>query len=148
MEDLSLHVLDIAENATRAGARNVLIEIAAADARLTVAVKDDGKGMDARTSQRASDPFYTTKEGKRVGLGLAMLAQSARETGGGVRIDSQYGVGTEVAAVFRPEHPDMRPLGDLMATMKALVAAFPAVRFVLDYTKEGEHYHFDSAKTP
>ena len=147
MEDLSLHILDIAENAVRAGAETILIEIADDGDRLTLRVKDNGRGMDPRTCQKATDAFYTTKEGKRVGLGLALLAQSAQETGGELKIDSQVGAGTEVVAVFRPDHPDMRPMGDIVATMKTLIAANPAIRFIFDYRIKDDHYHFDSAAT-
>lgn len=147
MEDLSLHILDIAENAVRAGANTIRIEIVGGDS-LTVRIEDDGKGMDPQTCRKAVDPFYTTKPGKRVGLGLALLAQSAEETGGELKIESQVGAGTRVTAVFRPDHPDMRPMGDIIATMKTLIAANPAIRFVFDYRDQGEDYHFDSAQTP
>jgi signal transduction histidine kinase len=64
MPDLSMHILDIVENSTRAGAKNVSLDIVeeSAENLLTIAIKDDGKGMTAEELKRALDPFYTTKK--------------------------------------------------------------------------------------
>ncbi len=148
MEDLSYHILDIAQNAVRADAANITVQIAEDDDSLTVTIADDGKGMDPETCQKAADPFYTTKKGKRIGLGLPLLAQSAQETGGLLKIDSQPGRGTRVTAVFNQNHPDMRPLGDVVATMKTMIVAHPDIRFVFEYRTPDRHYHFDSRQTP
>jgi len=146
MEDLSLHILDIAENAMRAGGKRLVIEIIEneGDDRLTIRIEDDGRGMDAQTLKEATNPFFTTKGGKKVGLGLSLFAQAARQTGGELTIESSEGVGTEVIAVFRPSHPDMKPIGDIAETMAILIAGNPAVRFVFDHKTAESHYHFDS----
>ncbi len=146
MEDLSLHILDIAENATRAGGKKIVIEITenVDDDRLTIRIEDNGKGMDRQTLEEATNPFFTTKGGKRFGLGLSFLAQAARQTGGELTIESREGVGTKVIAVFRPSHPDMKPMGNIAETMTILIAGNPAVRFVFDHRTPESHYHFDS----
>ncbi len=146
MEDLSLHILDIAENATRAGGKRIVIEIAENEDedRLTIRIEDDGKGMDRQTLEEATNPFFTTKGGKRFGLGLSLLAQAARQTGGELTIESREGVGTRVIAVFRPSHPDMKPMGNIAETMAILIAGNPGVRFVFDHRTPESHYHFDS----
>ena len=84
MEDLSLHVLDIAENAVAAGATRITILINENEARdlLTIRISDNGPGMTKEAARRALDPFFTTK-GKRTGLGLPLLAQAAEQCGGG-----------------------------------------------------------------
>ena len=84
MEDLSLHVLDVAENSLTAGADRVQIRVTeeTTEGILTLEIEDNGRGMDEETVKQAVDPFYTTKPSKRVGLGLAMLSQSAKEAGG------------------------------------------------------------------
>ena len=146
MEDLSLHILDVAENAVRAGGRRIaigLVEDQASDT-LILSIEDDGTGMDKETVERVLDPFFTTKSGKGVGLGLAFLAQAAHETGGKLILDSQEGKGTKVTAVFQLSHPDMKPTGDLLETMAVLVAGYPSMHFILDYRKGGSSYHFDS----
>lgn len=146
MEDLSLHILDIVENAIRAKAKKIVIEIEEDEGRdrLTVRLKDDGTGMDRETVKKVTDPFFTTKNGKRVGLGLAFLSQAAQQAEGDLEIDSEPGSGTEVTATFKLSHPDMIPPGDILETMAALISAEPAIRFIYDYRKGDRHIHFDS----
>ena len=146
MEDLSLHILDIAQNALRAGGETVTITLVEDEGSgtLTLSIRDDGKGMDKETLKNVRDPFFTTKEGKDVGLGLAFLIQAAEETGGEVDIRSEEGRGTEVKALFHTDHPDMKPVGDVFGTMAVLVCGSPATRFIFDYKKGDESHHFDS----
>ena len=146
MEDLSLHILDIAENAISAEAKTVTIEIVEDEDKgeLVVCIEDDGKGMDEETVEMVLDPFFTTKNGKRVGLGLALLSQAAQQTGGDLKIDSKQGVGTKATATFKNSHPDMKPMGDILETLAALVAGSPSIRFVYDYEKGDDRIHFDS----
>lgn len=146
MEDLSLHVLDVVQNAVRAEARTIHIGLREdrRGERLTLTIGDDGRGMDRETARRATDPFFTTKGGKRVGLGLPFLAQAAEETGGRLTVRSSEGRGTAVRAVFRPAHPDMKPLGDLVETLAALVTAHPEIRFVCDVKTRDMEFVFDS----
>jgi len=146
MQDLSLHILDIAENAIRAKAGKISIEIledAAAD-QLSVIVEDDGLGMDAETLKKARDPFFTTKDGKRFGLGLALLHQAAEAAGGVLKIDSQEGKGARITAAFKLSHPDTKPLGNILGTIAVLVAANPGTRFIYEYRKGNDRVHYDS----
>jgi signal transduction histidine kinase len=134
MEDVSLHVLDIVENALRAGAKNVLVRLAREkDAkRLVLEVTDDGAGMNEETRRKSLDPFFTTQRGKRVGLGLPFLAQTAEEAGGKLEVRSAPGKGTTVLATFELNHIDRKPLGNLEETMRCLRATHPEVRFRLE----------------
>lgn len=146
MKDLSLHVLDIAENAIRAKAKNIGIEILEDEAadRLSVVIQDDGLGMNTEVLKKAHDPFFTTKDGKKFGLGLALLHQAAKQAQGFLKIDSQKNKGTKVEAVFKLSHPDTKPLGNILETIAALVAANPGVHFIYDYKKQDERVHYDS----
>jgi len=135
MRDLSLHVLDIAENSIRAGAGHICVRImedAASDV-LVLEIEDDGRGMDEETRRRAVSPFFTDKDKKRFGLGLPLLAQAAEATGGQVRIESAPGRGTRVRAEFHPSHIDMKPLGDLDGTLAMLQASHPEIEVVVEY---------------
>ncbi len=119
MLELALHVLDILQNAVEAGATRVTLTIAEdipADA-LTIVVADNGRGMDAGTVARVTDPFYTTRTTRHVGLGLPLVAMAAEQTGGRLTIRSQPGAGTTVSATFGLSHPDRQPLGDMAATV-------------------------------
>lgn len=131
MEDVSLHILDIVENALRAGARNVLIRLTEgrrAD-RLVLEIADDGGGMSEETKRQVLDPFFTTKNGKRVGLGLPFLAQAAEEAGGKLEVESAPGKGTRVIATFGLSHIDRKPLGNIEETLHCLKATHPDVCF-------------------
>lgn len=146
MEDLSLHILDVVGNAVRAGASEVKIGVEEneAGAVLCLTIRDNGKGMDEETLDQAMDPFFSTREGARIGLGLPLLRQAAEETGGSATVDSRAGAGTTVRATFQCRHPDMRPLGDIYGTLAALVAGHPKVRFVYDSRRGDDRVHFDS----
>lgn len=147
MEDISLHILDIAENSASAGAGTIIIRInedREADT-FTLEIEDDGRGMDPATAARAADPFFSGK-GKKFGLGIPLLEQAAQETGGGILIDSRPGEGTRLKSSFRPSHIDMKPLGDIGRTMMALVMGHPDVRFVLEYTSGIYSFVFDTVK--
>ena len=131
MEDISLHILDIAENALRAGAKNVFIRLAQSkrDDRLVLEVTDDGEGMNDEARKRSVDPFYTTKGGKRVGLGLPLLAQAAEEAGGELEVQSVPGKGTKVIATLGLSHIDRKPIGNIEETLQCLRATHPEVCF-------------------
>ncbi len=96
MEELALHILDIAENSIAASASVVEVCVSE-DARadlLTIEVLDDGNGMAPETLGRAADPFFTTKDGRRIGLGVPMFAQAAKEADGELNVESRPGGGT------------------------------------------------------
>jgi DNA mismatch repair ATPase MutL len=150
MEDLSLHVLDVVENAIRAGARQVRIRVDEAPARdyLEIRITDDGPGMDGRTLRSAVDPFFTTKSNRKVGLGLALLEEAAQAAGGSLAIHSQPGKGTTVQATFQYHHIDRKPLGDMTATLQTLVTGHPEIRFRYEHRRNGRMVRLDSATLP
>lgn len=149
MEDLSLHILDIAENSISSSAKRIEIRIEEDPAKdlLTIEIKDDGKGMDEQTVQKALDPFFTTKTTRRVGLGLSLLAQATRESDGTIELHSRPGHGTTVTATFRTSHPDCKPMGDVYETIRALVAGHPEIDFLFEHKANGSVYHFDTRET-
>jgi hypothetical protein len=134
MEDLALHILDIARNSAEAGATRIEIRVdedPEADA-LRIAVVDNGRGMDAETAARVTDPFVTSRRTRVVGLGLPLLRQAAEAAGGGLRVTSEPGAGTRVEAAFGLSHLDRAPLGDVETTVLVLMASHPDVD--LDWT--------------
>jgi anti-sigma regulatory factor (Ser/Thr protein kinase) len=123
MRELSLHALDLLQNAVEAGARVVDVRVdedLAAD-RLTMVVADDGRGMDADTARRALDPFFTTRTTRHVGLGLPLFAAAARRCDGDLAVESEPGRGTRVTATFRRSHVDRAPLGDMPGSLLAFL---------------------------
>jgi anti-sigma regulatory factor (Ser/Thr protein kinase) len=127
MEDLALHILDIVQNSVEAGATAVDIELEedqAAD-RLVIEVRDNGRGMDPEMLAKATDPFFTTRTTRSVGMGLALLAHAARAAGGDLEVQSRQGGGTRVMATFGYRHIDRAPVGDIETTLMVLLASHP-----------------------
>ena len=146
MLELSMNILDIVENSTRAGAS--LIQIGITEDRkndtLRIEITDNGEGMEADTVEKALDPFYTSKTVRRVGLGLPLLSHAAKITGGRCTIESQKGEGTTVTAVFGYRHIDRQPLGDMPATMTTMIVGNPGVDFVYRHLCDGVSYILDT----
>jgi len=128
VRDLSLHLLDLMENSIRAEATviSVTIEQDLGQDKLRIVVEDNGPGL-AVSSERALDPFYTTKAGKRTGLGLSLFQSTAEQAGGSVTLGRSPLGGALVAACMRLSHVDRSPLGDLAATLSSVVCTNPEV---------------------
>ena len=146
MEDLSLHILDIVENAISAKAKriDILVMEEPKEDRLEIEIKDDGIGMDEEVSRKAIDPFFTTRTSRRVGLGLSLMAQAAQEAGGVLRIESELEKGTKVTATFQYHHIDRKPLGNMVETMTMLILGNPELSISYIHKKEGNSYTLSS----
>lgn len=146
MPEISLNILDVAENSTRAGASLVEITVHAdTDAdRLTVIIADDGCGMTQEQVTRVTDPFFTSRTTRKVGLGVPFFKYAAESTGGTFTIESQPGVGTTVTAVFVLSHIDRMPLGDITSTIHTLVVYHPETDFLYRYCYGGASFTLDT----
>jgi hypothetical protein len=136
MKEISLHLLDLAENSVSAGAQSVHISVSEdfrAD-RLTVSVQDDGAGMSAEMVQQVTDPFFTSRTTRKVGLGIPLLKSTAEACHGGMNIQSKPGAGTRVEATFQHSHIDRMPLGDIASTFLTLAIAHPETHWIFTYT--------------
>ncbi|RJR15699.1 MAG: ATP-binding protein [Nitrospiraceae bacterium] len=148
MEDLSLHILDIAENSITAGADRIIIRIVEElDTNLfLLEVSDNGRGMDKEMFEHACDPFYTTRTTRKVGLGIPLLSQSAKDCNGDLTLITEKGKGTTITATFQHDHIDRKPLGDIEKTMIVLIASNPDIDFVLEHKKNSETYVLDTSE--
>jgi anti-sigma regulatory factor (Ser/Thr protein kinase) len=128
LRELSLHILDLVENAIRAGATRIEVTVDEQPERnlLSIGVEDNGPGLRV-SAQAASDPFYTTKEGKRTGLGLSLLRHRAELADGEMKLERSAMGGLAVRAVMKLAHVDRSPLGDLGATLASVVCSNPDV---------------------
>ena len=146
MLELSLHILDVVENSTRAGAKAVYITIIEDTTRdiLSLEIQDDGSGMSEDILKKALDPFFTTKTVRNIGLGLPMLAQAAERTEGKFIIESKGGEGTRVAAEFKLSHLDRQPLGDIASTLVTLIAGNTDVDFIYRHQRNDREYILDT----
>lgn len=148
MKELSLHLLDIAENSVAAGATQIRIRVDEdylAD-RLRMCVEDNGRGMDAQTVARVIDPFFTSRSTRKVGLGIPLLKAAAEACGGCFQIDSTPGAGTKLAVEFQHSNIDRMPLGDLAGTWLALLISSPQIAWLFEYQAGAETFIFESAE--
>lgn len=142
MEDLSLHILDIVENAISAKAKkiDILVMEQPKEDRLVIEINDNGVGMDKEVSRKATDPFFTTRSSRKVGLGLSLMAQAAQEAGGRLLIESEVGKGTKVTATFQYHHIDRKPLGSMLETMTTLLLGNSDLDISYIHQKEEKSY--------
>lgn len=145
LKELSLHILDIAENSVNAGAARVEISVIEHIKKdtLTILVRDNGKGMDAETVRKITDPFITSRTTRKVGLGLPFLKAAAEACQGGMTIKSQPGVGTDIEVTFQRSHIDRMPLGDLQGTFLSLLIGYPQVNWVFKYQINDHKFELD-----
>jgi hypothetical protein len=146
MLELAAHILDIAENSVRAGARLIEIDIEEDTAKdfLSIKIIDDGQGMKQEEINKVLDPFYTTKTVRRVGLGLPLLADAAQRSGGHLNLESLEGKGTTVKATFGLSHVDRQPLGDIIGTLIVLIAGNSNVDFIYKHKRNDRQFELDT----
>ena len=133
MKEISLNILDIAENSVKAGAALTEISIEETETKLSVSIKDNGCGMDEETLNRVTDPFYTTRTTRKVGLGIPLFKEAAEQTGGSFSIWSRENRGTHTMAVFNKDHLDCMPLGDIVSTVTTLIQGHPDSDFLFTH---------------
>ena len=146
MRELSLNVMDVAQNSVRAEATLVRISVTESDKddRLKIEIADDGCGMTQEQVQQVIDPFFTTRTTRKVGLGVPLFKLSAEQTGGSFDIQSEKGVGTTTTASYVKSHVDMTPLGDINSTVKILIQCNPQIDFVYTCTTDNGSFTLDT----
>jgi hypothetical protein len=146
MLELAAHILDIAENSVRAGARLVEIIIIEDNAEnlLSIEINDDGCGMTKDEIKKACDPFYTTKTVRRVGLGIPLLTDAAERAGGKLDLESIKGKGTRLKATFQLDHLDRQPMGDIISTLIILIAGNCDIDFLFRHRKNNRQFEMDT----
>lgn len=146
MKEISLNILDVANNSITAGASviEIIVDYELQSNRLKVVIKDNGKGMSEEFLRKVTDPFTTTRTTRKVGLGLPLFKDSAIVTGGEFDIESEVGKGTIVKAVYVNDSIDRMPMGALGETMVLLIGAKESIRYILRYIVDGQEYVFDT----
>lgn len=146
MREISLHILDIAQNSISAEAK--LVEITVSESKkentLTVIIKDDGKGMSDEMVKKVVDPFTTGRKTRKVGLGIPLIKQAAEITGGSFSIASTLGKGTILTAVFVLDSIDRQPLGNMAETMLGLVTSYENVDFLYLHKTDDDEFLVDT----
>ncbi|HOX36949.1 MAG TPA: ATP-binding protein [Candidatus Brocadiia bacterium] len=142
MRDLSLHILDLIENSVRAGASTVFVAIdeSPAEGTLKVTIEDNGPGLSV-TPEQAADPFYTTKPGKKTGLGLGFFRASVEAAGGAFMLRRSRLGGLAVEGVMQIGHVDRIPLGDLALTISSVVCTNPKLDLRCRISANGKEHN-------
>jgi len=148
MKELSLHILDVAKNSVKAGASLIEISVATdTSGIMTVRISDNGCGMTDEVISRVTDPFYTTRTTRKVGLGLPLWRLAAEQTGGKMTITSSTekgSSGTVVEATFDTKSIDCMPMGDIISTVCVLIAGSPDKDFLFTDTSEKRAVSLDT----
>ncbi|MGM0496766.1 MAG: ATP-binding protein [Bacteroidota bacterium] len=146
MKSIAYHILDIAQNAIQAGGTQVQICIEETDStgRLQMTITDNGKGMTKEQAENASDPYFTSRNTRKVGLGLPLLRQNAERTGGNFKIESELGKGTSVKATFIKDNIDCPSKGDIVGTIHQLVTSNSAIDFDFCYRKNENKFELNT----
>ena len=140
MKELSLNILDITENSVKAKATLVEILLTENDDTLTITIKDNGTGMTDEVLKSVTDPFYTTRTTRKVGMGIPLFKFAAEQTGGRLDIESRHcdrfpeDHGTTLSATFCKTHIDFTPLGDIVSTVTTLIQGHPDVDFCFKHS--------------
>lgn len=141
MKELSLNILDVAENSVKAGASLIGIELDETGDLLTLRITDNGCGMTPEILAGVTDPFYTTRTTRKVGLGLPLLKLAAEQTGGTMTVTSRHESthpkdhGTEVTATFHTNHIDCTPMGDVVSSVVTLIQGNPERDFLFRHRR-------------
>ncbi len=150
LRSIADHILDIAQNSLKAGARNIRVRIEEVeDEYFKFVVEDDGTGMDEETLKSVFDPFFTTRDHRirKVGLGLPFLKQITELTGGYTDVVSKPGKGTKVEALFNLKNVDCPPIGDLADVVSTLIFSSDDVNWIVERFKNGvKLYELNSDK--
>lgn len=137
MDDLSLMVLDLSENGLNADADFIEIVVEEDEKFLRFSIRDNGFGMNEETLQKATNPFFSTRKTRSIGLGLSFVKETALSCGGEFSIHSIPFVGTTVNFSFQKDHIDTPPFGDMSQTLITIMTHANIKDF---------HYHHQTTK--
>lgn len=146
MKELSLHILDIVNNSTRAGAKLVSISIHEDEEndRLYINICDDGSGISDEDLTNICDPYFTTRTTRKVGMGIPLFRMSAEACDGIFSISSTLGEGTQVHAAYQLSHVDRPPLGDIAGILYLLSIGTHNCEFIYRHQNPNGMFEYDS----
>lgn len=146
MQDLAMHILDIAYNSIRAQASEITVTYRDSTIanKITITIQDNGCGLSELQIQQVTNPFYTTRTTRRVGMGVALFQGLAQQCDGQFSLTSQVNLGTTIQVSVRKDHWDTPPQGDLAQTMQTLIQADPTIHFQFNMVLDTKTFTFDT----
>jgi Histidine kinase-, DNA gyrase B-, and HSP90-like ATPase len=146
LRELALHIMDVVENGLNAGATFIafFVDEDRLANRLTITIRDNGRGIPEKLVNDALSPFFTTRTTRRVGMGLSLFREASRRCEGSFALKSEEGKGTEVSATFRLDHIDLAPLGDMGSTLSCLIMGNSGVDFLYRHRVDDRTFQLDT----
>ena len=146
MKELSMHILDIAMNSIKAEASLVEINIEESIKNnwLKITIKDNGRGMSEEVVNKVANPFYTTRNTRKVGLGIPMLKESCERCNGYLRIFSQPDVGTTISCCFERDNIDRAPLGNMGETIMTIINSAGNCELIYTHDTDAGNFIFST----
>ncbi len=139
MQEISLHIMDIAQNSITAKATLIQISLNITKDEIIIEIEDNGCGMSEEMLKNVISPFVTTRTTRKVGMGISLFAQGAQDTGGKFSITSKLNEGTKLKAVYIKNSIDRPPIGDFTGTMHSLIICNPEIDFIVKIINEEEN---------
>jgi len=138
--------MDIIQNSIAAKSSRIYITFKADKNTdmLVMTVADNGVGMDEDLIKKVIDPFVTTRDTRKVGLGIPLLAASCERASGKLSLESAKGMGTTITATFKLSHIDRPPLGDIAETVIAVISSNPEMEMNLKLISEKGVFDFNT----
>lgn len=150
MKELSLNILDIAQNSVKAGADKIGIILEETPEKLRISIVDNGCGMSEEFLKNVQDPFCTTRTTRKVGMGIPLFKLAAEQTEGELTIesktveDSPEEHGTTISALFFKHHIDFTVLGDIVSTIVTLVQGSPDIHWTFNHRVDENEVSLDT----
>lgn len=146
MKELSLHILDIAQNSVRAKASNVIISVEELKEcnlfRFTI--DDDGVGISDDILKTIKNPFTTTRTTRKVGLGIPLLNSTCELCNGKLDIRRKEDKGTILVTEMEYNNIDRPPMGDIASTVVGLICSNPLIHFVYSHSYNKNTFVLDT----
>ena len=142
MKELSMHILDIAMNSIGAGAKliEIIIDESMNRNTINIIIKDDGRGMSDDTIKKVTDPFYTTRTTRKVGLGIPLLKEACERCNGYLNIVSEIGKGTTIECNFERDNIDRAPLGNMGDTVITIINSMDDCELLYKYITDDKSF--------
>ena len=146
MKELSLHILDIVQNSVKAKATEIKIDIIESPEKnlLEITIADNGCGMRKDFLAKVKDPFATTRNTRKVGMGISLFEAAAKQCGGYLEIDSELGKGTTLYVCFELNNIDRAPIGDMAETMLTVIMSAPEINYVYTHRRSDKEFVFNT----
>jgi anti-sigma regulatory factor (Ser/Thr protein kinase) len=148
MRELSLNILDIAQNSISAGASltEIVVNENTKEKTLLIGIYDNGCGMTEEQVKSVIDPFFTTRTTRKVGMGIPLFKMSCEQTGGKFTIESEKGVGTKINALYKTDSIDFTPLGDIASTIVTIVSMNADKEFLFRRVLDDKEFIFSTVE--